>query len=148
MPIMRNSVHPNYFKIMHVSFGIFVFIFAIKLFFMRFYKPVARPETDASGWLIKLVTIGTHYLLYAFLVAIPFSGWIAASIRGKAISFLGLFDVPLLTVSDPSFLHSFGKMHSRLAVAIGVIAMAHLSAALYHHFVLKDEVLNRMRPKR
>jgi len=147
MPSMRHSVHPNYYKIIHVSSGLLVLFLAISLLFMRFYKQVAKPEMEKMK-LIKNVATGVHYLLYGLLVIVPLSGWIAASIRGKGISFLGIFNVPLLTVNNPSFLYSFGRIHEDLATIIGILILGHLAVALYHHFVLKDPVLRRMLPNR
>lgn len=146
MPSMRHSASPNSFTFAHLSIGLLVVPFAIALLFMRFYKPVARPEMETTTNLIKIATIGTHYLLYALLVALSISGLVAASLRGVAINFFGFFDIPYFVISNPSLLHSLGKMHSALATVIGIVALGHIAAALYHHVVLKDSVLNRMRP--
>lgn len=148
MSSIRHGAELNFFATAHLSFvALFLIPLAAGLFFMRFYKPVLKTEIETTG-LIKIATAGLHYSLYAFLVIVPISGVVAASFRGKAVSFLGFFDVPLLTVSDPSLLMSFGKMHSEFAEVMGVIALVHIAAALYHHLIIKDDILNRMRPNR
>lgn len=147
MPILRGSDIPNYFKITHLALGLLVIPFAVTLLYMRFSKPVARPETDDAGKLIRWATIGTHYLLYALLILVPLSGWASASIRNMKISFLGVFDFPLAQAGDPSFIRMLGGVHGELATLIGIVALGHMLAALYHHFVLKDSVFNRMRPE-
>lgn len=147
MPFLRHSTSPNYFKFAHLSLGFLVVLFAAALLFMRFYRPVARPETDNAASLIRWATTGTHYLLYILLVVVSFSGLASASVRSMKIDFIGLFNVPLLQIGDPSFLHSLAGMHGALTDVLGVVAIAHIGAALYHHFVLRDSVLNRMRPQ-
>jgi len=145
MPSMRHGVNANYFTTIHLYWGLLLVPLAGLLFFMRFYKPVARPEMETVSNLIKVVTIGTHYLFYLLLLLIPLSGWMAVSLREAQISFFNLFSMPLATINNPSFLYTFGKMHSELATFLGLVALGHIAAALYHHFVLKDSVLERMR---
>lgn len=148
MPSMRHYATPNYFTTIHLYWGLLLVPLAVLLLFMRFYKPVARPETDAASGFVKIATIGTHYLFYLLLLLIPLSGWVAVSIREAQISFFNLFSMPLTTINNPSFLYAFGKMHSELATILGLVALGHIAAALYHHFIIKDSVLDRMRPGR
>jgi cytochrome b561 len=70
------------------------------------------------------------------------------ALRNIPVSFFGLFDLPVLSVDSSSFLFSFAGMHGDLANIIGILALGHVAAALYHHIVLKDAVLERMRPSR
>lgn len=148
MPSMRHGAGPNSFTFAHLSLGLLVAPFAMALLFMRFYKPVARPEMETATNLIKIATTSTHYLLYTLLVTLSISGAVAASLRGVVVNFFGLFDIPYFVISNPSLLRSLGEMHSALATAIGIVAIGHIAAALYHHVVLKDSVLERMRPTR
>lgn len=148
MPLLRYSDIPNYFKFTHLALGLLVIPLAVALFYMRFSKPVARPETEAATGMVKWATIGTHYLLYALLFILPLSGWASASVRNMNINFFGLFNFPLAQVGSQSFIRTIGSIHGELATLIGLVALVHMSAALYHHLVLKDSVLNRMRPGR
>lgn len=146
MPILRYSDMPNYFKITHLSLGLLVVPLTIALFYMRFSKPVERPEMDTATNLIKRVTTGTHYILYILLVLVPISGWASASVRGMQISFFDIFNLPLTQIDSSTFLHLLGSSHGEIAELMGFVAVCHILAALYHHFILKDSVLNRMRP--
>lgn len=146
MPLLRYSDTPNYFKITHLSLGLSVIPFAAALYYMRFSKPVARPEMDTASNLLKLITTGTHYLLYILLVLVPISGWASASIRGMKIGFFDIFNLPLTQIDSSTFLHLLGGVHGEIAELMGFVAVCHILASLYHHFILKDSVLNRMRP--
>jgi cytochrome b561 len=42
--------------------------------------------------------------------------------------------------------HQLRELHENLGWAIIAVALLHALAALYHHYVLKDRVLERMLP--
>ncbi len=46
------------------------------------------PETDAQGWLAAAAKAG-HAVLYLFMIALPITGWYAASRMGVPVSFFG-----------------------------------------------------------
>lgn len=142
----RHGQMPNIFNTIHVSGWSFLVIpLAGILLFMRFYRPVAKTEMEQRG-LLEATALAMQYVLYILLFVVPLSGWAMASFRGAPISFLGLFDLPVLSVVNPSYLFTLGRLHGTTANLLGILALGHAGAALYHHFVLKDEVLNRMRP--
>lgn len=148
MAELRHGALPNIFNTIHASAWSLVAVpLALALLFMRFYKPVARPEEEQKGLAPKLAT-AMQYALYILLFIVPVSGWATMSLRHIQINFLGLFDLPILSISNPSFLFTLGRMHGGAANLLGLLALAHAGAALYHHFVLKDSVLARMRPTR
>lgn len=142
----RHGAPLNIFNTIHASaWSLLVIPLALAFLFMRFYKPVARPEEEQEGLAPKLAT-AMQYALYILLFIVPISGWATMSLRHIPINFLGLFNLPVLSISNPSFLFTLGRMHGTAANLLGLLALAHAGAALYHHFILKDQVLNRMRP--
>lgn len=144
MAEIRHGASPNVFNIIHASAWPLVIIpLGALLLFMRFYKPVAIPEDEQKGIASKLAS-AMQYALYILLFVVPLSGWVMMSFRHIPINFLGLFNLPILSISNPSFLFTLGRMHEDVANILGILALAHASAALYHHFILKDSVLTRM----
>lgn len=142
----RIDEEPGLAYVIHFSLGLLVPFLAAGLFFMRFYKPVTKLYVKEAPW-IKAVTVGTHYLLYALLIVVPLSGWAAASALGTHVNFFGSTEIPLIHMNYPSFMFTVARMHEPFTTLIGLVAVAHISAALFHHFVHKDTVLKRMLPK-
>lgn len=86
-------------------------------------------------------------LLYFSLIAMPLVGWIGSSSAGKPPRWgdvvLGLPILKREWLIDVSF-----ALHNFLAVAIIVLICIHVLAALFHHFIRKDNILLRMLPDR
>ena len=72
------------------------------------------------------ITVLIHALLHIVLIAIPLAG-LAAWFGGIGRA---------------------GDLHVLLTDLLLVLAGLHVAAALYHHFVLKDGLMNRLRPRR
>lgn len=88
----------------------------------------------------------SHYLLYAFMFGMPLVGWLLSSAAGFPVSVFGWFTLPNLISPDRELVKLFGEIHELGGIAlIGLIAL-HALAALFHHFVKKDDVLRRMMP--
>ena len=87
----------------------------------------------------------THLALYAMMVGLPLLGLLSVLARGKPIDF-GLFQfvMPLGDLIGP-YARSMKSAHEALGYGILLLAFVHAAAALGHHYVLKDDVLLRMR---
>lgn len=85
-----------------------------------------------------------HAGLYALMFVLPLSGWIMSSAAGFSVSVFGWFTLPNLVSSNKALLETLKEVHELLAFAIIGLAAIHAGAALYHHFVKKDNVLRRM----
>ena len=87
----------------------------------------------------------THLALYAMMVGLPLLGMLSVFARGKPIDF-GLFQLvmPLGDLIGP-YARAMKSAHEALAYGILLLAFVHAVAALGHHYVLKDDVLARMR---
>ncbi len=112
---------------------------------MRFFRPVNKPEILAPTWQEKS-SIVLQYSLYILLILLPFSGWAFASVRGWMVSLFGVFNLPMLFAQGSNLGRVVGEWHSQLTALIGILLLGHMGAALYHHFILKDSVLERMLP--
>lgn len=86
----------------------------------------------------------SHWTLYALLIVQPIVGWIATSAYGAKILVFWLFELPPIWSADEPFSEKMFAVHRWLGIAIAVLALGHIGAALFHHFVLKDNVLLRM----
>jgi cytochrome b561 len=99
-----------------------------------------------SGW-VELASKGVHYLLYLLLVVQACLGFAWRWAQGHPVSFFGLFAIPgpYGALERPTR-HLIAQSHQYIAWGIVIIAFGHALAALYHHYALKDRVLERMLP--
>lgn len=90
----------------------------------------------------------THLLLYILMVAVVILGVVLAFYRGNELTFFGLFTIPSPIASDRGTARSIQELHELGANALILLASLHAAAALWHHFVRRDDVLARMLPGR
>jgi cytochrome b561 len=74
-------------------------------------------------------------------------GWLAASWRGYTVLLFGLVEVPKLLATRAPGWQWAGDIHQFLATYVLLTLVGlHVLAALYHHFIRRDNVLRRMLP--
>ena len=110
----------------------------------------ARPRDVASLALWeRLASRAAHVMLYVLMFAVPLSGWAVASSSTLEIPSyaFNLIVIPMLPIEVSEAAEAlWGWVHFALAYLSAAIALAHIAAALRHHFVLHDAVLARMLP--
>jgi len=88
-----------------------------------------------------------HVALFGLMVALPIVGWFALSADGGTVSYLGL-ELPSLIAADKPLAENLEEVHETIAnIGYGLIGI-HAAAALYHHYVVHDNTLLRMLPRR
>lgn len=98
--------------------------------------------------LLNWIARTTHWLLYLLLIAFPLMGWANASSRGWPVSLFGVVPLPALSSKGSQLGHTLGDMHQLFAWVLIAMVALHVAAALYHHFIIKDDTLRRMLLKR
>jgi cytochrome b561 len=87
-----------------------------------------------------------HAALYLLMLAIPLSGWLMSSAKGVQTVWLGIWPIPDLLAKDKALGATLAQVHGALNLALGLMLLAHVGAALKHHWVDRDDVLKRMLP--
>ncbi|NML31195.1 cytochrome b [Paraburkholderia antibiotica] len=105
-----------------------------------------RPKPEELPPLLGFASRITHFFLYLCLLIVPLLGWINASSRGWAVRLAGLVRYPSLSSTGSAFGHEMGDVHGILAWVLFALIVLHILAALFHRFVLKDHVMQRMLP--
>lgn len=100
--------------------------------------PPADPGTPGK------VAIGVHHLLYLLLGCVLLAGMTAAWFRGDTL--FHLFQIPALFSQEDPWREEIVDLHGLLANSLFAVALLHAAAALWHHFIRKDNVLRRMWP--
>jgi cytochrome b561 len=69
-----------------------------------------------------------------------------SSAANYPVTLFGWFQFPALVSENHDLHESLEEVHEVLFILMVAVAVVHIVAALYHHFVLKDSVLRRMLP--
>jgi cytochrome b561 len=141
--IGRNTLNEGWVN-WHLSIGAAILFVIILRFIWRLLYPVALPA-DMPAWEFFLSRV-THLILYALVLIMTVLGWAAANARGWDVKLFGVVTLPALAPNGSSWGHEAGDIHNILVyVLLGFIAL-HVAGALYHYFILRDRVLQRMLP--
>lgn len=133
-------------KTWHFMLGMLVFLLVWLRIAARYSgpTPAIRPEPAALQQLsAKLL----HLALYALMIAMPISGWLLLSASGKVIPFFGL-ELPSLIVENKDLAKQIKEVHEFLGTSGYYLIGLHVIAALYHHYLKRDDTLTRMLPGR
>jgi cytochrome b561 len=129
---------------LHISLGIILFPTVLIRLLWRLVNRGDLPP--ATSGLQELAARSAHLVLYVLLVTQVALGFLLRWAQGEPFTFFGLFSIPQVFAVDPSLRRTFGELHENVAWAIIILASLHAAAAIFHHYVLKDQVLMRMVP--
>ena len=129
----------------HMSFGILLAIVVAARIAWRLMP--GHQVSPAGLGVVERASKAVHYLLYGLLALEAVLGFLLRWSGGEAMIFFGLaIPSPMATVSRATN-HMIGDLHNWNGWAIIILAAGHAGGALYHHFVVKDDVLRRMLPQ-
>ncbi len=98
------------------------------------------------GRLVHRAAQAGHLALYAVMLFMPLTGYMFSAAGGYSLPWFGLLQWPRLLPDDKQLAHFGQFLHGWGALALyGVLAL-HIGAVIWHQFVLRDEVLQRMLP--
>ena len=123
---------------------------ALRLLWRFTHRPPALPQSvlrAMPSWQI-LAHHATHHLLYFLFFAVPLLGWAYSSAAGFPIVWLGQLPLPDLLSKNKELAEWIKPIHGYAAWALVGLAALHIAAALKHHLVDRDGLLNRMLPAR
>jgi cytochrome b561 len=128
----------------HKWFGITVLLLVwLRLAWRLTHRPPALPATLSPP--LQRLAHAWHALLYGLMIVIPLSGWLMSSAKGVQTVWFGLVPLPDLLGRDRELGDLLQQAHKLLNLLLLLTLAGHVLAALWHHFVLKDDTLRRMR---
>ena len=135
----------------HKTIGVVIlFLTVLRVGWRLTHKPPALPISMARPlrWIARV----SHTLFYALLLVMPISGWWLSSAvpNPKRHTFgFGIFDIPFLPVTQSWPAAGLARfIHTSLVWLMVGLAVLHIIAALKHHFIDKDDILQRMLPQK
>lgn len=101
----------------------------------------------APGKVQQLLAKLSHLALYALMLGMPLAGWLLLSAAGKPIPFFGL-QLPALIAPSKDAAGLIKEIHEAVGTIGYFLIGLHALAALYHHYLVRDNTLQRMLPGR
>ncbi|HMM13693.1 MAG TPA: cytochrome b [Parvibaculum sp.] len=127
----------------HAGLGLTVLVLMVSRLFWRLGHPAPALPAGMPRWQV-IASKATHHGLYFFVILQPLLGLAittTSKFNLKAFGVLGLQIAPNETI------HGIGEtLHGINAWVIAALIALHVAAALYHHFMRRDDVLKRMLP--
>lgn len=133
-------------KSWHFMLGILLFALVLPRIAARLsgLTPSVAPEPEKIQQLAAKLL---HLALYVLMIAMPISGYLLLSAAGKPIPFFGL-ELPALLDTDKDLAKQIKEVHEFVGSAGYFLIGAHFVAALYHHFIVRDNTMTRMLPEK
>ena len=128
---------------LHESLGVLVFVLVLLRIVQRWRQPPPALPDDVPA-LMRFAAHATHIGLYALLVLMPLTGFLATNAWGFPLSLFGLLPIPSPLGKDEAIAPVLSLLHLCGAVAIGLLILGHLAGVVHHTFVRRDGLLRRM----
>jgi cytochrome b561 len=119
----------EFVKTLHYMFGLTVLLLVIVRLGFKFGSPAPA----------------IYPVLYALMIGMPIAGWLTLSAAGKPIPFFGL-ELPALVAENKALADEIKTVHKTVGKAAYFLIGAHAVAALFHHYIRRDNTLRRMLP--
>jgi superoxide oxidase len=130
----------------HAILGLLLwFSLMARFWWRRRHRP--PPLMDSLGTFSRRASTLMHFGLYVLLFVTPIVGMITFVYHGRVFDF-GIFKVDFGIKSNRAIFHPTEDLHGYLAYAIFALAGIHALTALWHQFILRDGMLDRMWPAR
>lgn len=133
-------------KAWHFMLGLSVLVLASLRVAVHMSGPVPRIVPEPPRWQALLAKL-MHLALYALMIGMPLGGWLILSAEGKPIPFFGL-SLPALVGESKGLAELTKELHETAGTAGYFLIGLHAAAALFHHYVVRDDTLRRMLPRR
>ncbi|MBR0558319.1 cytochrome b [Ciceribacter sp. L1K23] len=129
------------FYMIHESFG----FLALWLMLLRVgNKLIARPPHPEGPAVERIAAATVHGLLYAFLIIMPVSGFLATNAHGFPLVWFGLLPVWSPIGKTPDIAWTLSAIHAWSAWILLLLFALHIGAVLLHHVIKRDNTLYRI----
>jgi cytochrome b561 len=130
---------------LHETLGLCVLTLVVLRLLWRAFDERPDPP-EVSRWMGIMATL-VQGVLYVLLFAVPLTAISGAWLEGHPLTLLGGLEVRPLIAKAHSAGVTVATIHTWLGDTILWVAGLHAVAGLYHHFFLRDRVLESMLPR-
>ncbi len=129
----------------HRSLGVTTWIVALCRLGWRLTLAYLPPFPETMPKLQQKIATLSEYALYALMLTQPLTGLAQSFARGRPFHLFSLA-VPQVMERDKGLVHLFSQIHEITAWTLLGLICVHVLAALFHRFILNDEVFQSMAP--
>jgi cytochrome b561 len=129
----------------HKSTGLLILALLVLRLLWRLSNRVPGLPPEMARWERAAAHL-SHFLLYALMIALPLTGWVIASASNVPFKIFWTIPLPAIVAPDKAVEDLFSSVHGWLVALLALVLVAHIGAALQHHYVKRDAVLSRMLP--
>lgn len=129
-------------KSWHFTLGLTVFFLVWVRMAARLLGKTPPIIPRAPRWQL-IIANAVEFALYGLMFLLPILGWITLSATGDSIPFFGL-QLPALVGPNEQLAERSEEVHEALATIGYFLIGLHAAAALFHHYVRRDNTLVRM----
>ncbi|MCV2367963.1 cytochrome b [Roseateles oligotrophus] len=134
----------------HFMLGLSVWLLLLLRLALRLTDTAPRIEPPPVKWQ-SLAATAMHLALYGLMLLMPLLGWMTLSAKGKSLPYFFGFQLPpfLPSLLPPSEAAAelLEELHETGGNIGYVLIGLHATAALYHHYIVRDNTLLRMLPR-
>lgn len=131
----------------HKWLGVTVFALAVVRALWRLSHPAPPLPATLPAWQ-KHVSAATHLFLYVLIFAVPLSGYFYSLAAGFKVVYLGVLPLPVLIEKNAELKPALEALHFWLNMGLAALVAMHVAAALKHFFIDRDDILQRMLPRK
>ena len=131
---------------LHRSLGVTVFVLTVFRLGWRWHARIPSLPADLPA-IQKVAARVAEYFLYALLLIQPILGILYINARGRRVDFFFLGELPPIVGPDKVLAKQAVAAHDIVAYVLLTFIGLHAAAALFHHFVRRDDVLKAMLPR-
>jgi cytochrome b561 len=142
---MVSTVMPKYLTLVSIHKPLGIAILALALIRLVVRLRYGAPPLPADlPEPMKLAAVGSHYALYALMIAMPLLGWGMLSAAAYPVVVFGGWHLPAILPQSDSLHTLLWDAHFYLAFAFFALILLHVAAALFHALVRRDGVFETM----
>lgn len=126
---------------LHKSFGVIALVAIVWRLINRFVAKI--PSYEYNSALISFLSKLGHFLLYLFMVIMPFSGYLMSMMSAKGINFFG-YTLPNWPGANKQMAVFFHEIHTLLPWFFIALIALHILAWPYHYYKDRMNIINRI----
>jgi cytochrome b561 len=127
---------------LHKATGVVILALVFLRIAVRLTNIQPKLPATTPTWIVKSANANI-FLLYCLMLAQPLTGFLGSLMSGHDISVYGLFTIKAFG-EYKAISTLLWQMHGIIPYALVALILVHIFGGLYHHFILRDNVLRRM----
>lgn len=128
---------------MHKATGFSLLLLLLFRIFWRAVNITVRPTQGLPFWQVVISRL-VHYSLYICMLTMALSGMFMSLYAGHNIDVFGVFTIQAFAAKNLALAKILHDTHFTTIWILCALIILHIMAALYHHFIRKDNTLLRM----